>query len=150
MIVMNLRKSRERLDFTQTQIAEILERDPSTVSGWENGKDTIPLLKLIEYANEFDLSLDYLFGIKNKNTKYKPLKIDSYRLSLNLRKLREKNHMTQEEVASKLNTTQSTYSGYERNETLIKTTFLYNLTKIYKPFSIDKLLEREKVEEKHN
>ena len=33
------------------------------VSGWETGKDTIPLKRLIKYANHYNLSLDYLFGL---------------------------------------------------------------------------------------
>ena len=41
--------------------------DNTTISGWETGKDTIPLEKLVRYANEFNLSLDYLFGIISRN-----------------------------------------------------------------------------------
>lgn len=144
MIIKNFKKSRERLDITQTKVAEILGRNPSTISGWEIGKDTIPLIKLIEYANAFGLSLDYLFGITTKNTKYKPLKVDLKILGKNLKALRIQNHLTQKKIATKLNTTQSTYSGYERGERLIKTSFLYNLTKIYDSLSIDELFEREK------
>ncbi len=145
MIVKNLRKSRENLDIKQKDIATFYNVNYSTVSGWETGKDTIPLKRLIKYANEYNFSLDYLFGITNYNTLYLPLDIDLELIANNLRKIRKENQLTQEYVASKLNTTQASYAHYENAINLIPTTFLYNLTKIYKDkFSIDELLGRKK------
>ena len=144
MVVKNLRDSRELLDLTQVDIGKIFNVAHSTVSGWETGKDTIPIRRLIEYANRFDLSLDYLFGLTRHNTKYKPLDIDLELIAKNLRIIRKKNKLTQIELAKKLNTNQASYSHYENARNIIPTTFLYNLTKIYKPFSIDELLGRKK------
>ena len=76
MIVKNLRQSRENLDIKQKDVAEYLKVNFTTVSGWETGKDTIPLKRLIEYANHYNYSLDYLFGITKDNTSYYPLTID--------------------------------------------------------------------------
>lgn len=144
MVIKNFKESRELLDIKQKDIAEYFNIHFSTVSGWETGKDTIPLERLIEYSNHFGFSLDYLFGITNFNLKYKPLIIDLELISKNLRLLRKHNKMTQAEVAAKINTTQASYAHYENAVNLIPTTFLYNLTKIYKPFSIDELLGRKK------
>lgn len=144
MVIKNFKESRELLDIKQKDIAEYFNIHFSTVSGWETGKDTIPLERLIEYSNHFGFSLDYLFGITNFNLKYKPLIIDLELISKNLRLLRKHNKMTQAEVADKINTTQASYAHYENAVNLIPTTFLYNLTKIYKPFSIDELLGRKK------
>lgn len=49
MIVKNLRESREMLDIKQKDVAKIFNVNFSTVSGWETGKDTIPLKRLIDY-----------------------------------------------------------------------------------------------------
>lgn len=145
MIVKNFKESREILDIKQKDIAEYFNVNFSTVSGWETGKDTIPLRRLIEYANHYNYSLDYLFGItRDSNNKYLPLEIDLELIATNLRKIRKKHNLTQEEVAKKLNTTQASYAHYELAQNLIPTAFLYNLTKIYKPFSIDQLLGRKK------
>ena len=145
MIVKNFKESREILDIKQKDIADYFNVNFSTVSGWETGKDTIPLRRLIEYANHYNYSLDYLFGItRNSNNKYLPLKIDLEIIATNLRKIRKKHNLTQEEVAKKLNTTQASYAHYELAQNLIPTAFLYNLTKVYKPFSIDQLLGRKK------
>ena len=145
MIVKNFKESREILDIKQKDIADYFNVNFSTVSGWETGKDTIPLRRLIGYANHYNYSLDYLFGItRDSNNKYLPLKIDLEIIATNLRKIRKKHNLTQEEVAKKLNTTQASYAHYELAQNLIPTAFLYNLIKVYKPFSIDQLLGRKK------
>ncbi|MCI8461288.1 MAG: transcriptional regulator, partial [Bacilli bacterium] len=109
----------------------------STVSGWETGKDTIPIERLIDYANEYNYSLDYLFGLIAENEEYYPLDLDLELLATNLTNLRLKNKCTQSWIAQKLNTVQSAYSHYENAINIIPTTFLFGLTKIYETFSID-------------
>lgn len=144
LIIKNLRESRELLDIKQKDIAELFKVNFSTVSGWETGKDTIPIKRLIAYANHFNYSLDYLFGLTRHNIEYLPLKIDLEVIAKNLRIIRKKNKLTQAQLAKKMNTTQASYSHYENATNIIPTVFLYNLTKIYKPFSIDELLGRKK------
>ncbi|MEG1008213.1 MAG: helix-turn-helix transcriptional regulator [Clostridia bacterium] len=143
MILKNFKESREILDIKQKDIAEFFNINYSTVSGWETGKDTIPIRRLIEYANHYNFSLDYLFGLTRINKEYYPVTIDIEHVAKNLRLLRKQNQMTQEEVANKINTSQAAYAHYENNVNLIPTTFLYNLTQIYKPFSIDNLFGRK-------
>lgn len=145
MIVKNFKESRELLDLKQKDIAEEFNVNFTTVSGWETGKDTIPLERLVSYANRYNYSLDYLFGITRDNIEqYAPLVLDLEIIAKNLRTIRKKNNLTQEQVAKKINTTQAAYAHYENAINLIPTAFLYNLTEIYKPFSIDKLLGRKK------
>lgn len=137
MIVKNLRNSREDRELTETDIAEILDVDNSTVSGWETEKDVIPMERLIQYANKLEYSLDYLYGLSDENN-FKPIKIDKKRIGENLKNLRKINKMTQAEVVNKIGSGQPAYSHYERGRTLPSTLVLFGLTKIYKPFSIDK------------
>ena len=145
MIPKNFKSSREDLDLKQKDIADFFNLHFSTVSGWETGKDTIPIERLIDYANEYYLSLDYLFGIISKNQKYSPIELDLDALAKALTELRLRNNYTQVYVAKKLNTSQSAYSHYETATNIIPTTFIYGLTKIYKPFSIDELFGRKKI-----
>lgn len=144
MIVKNFRYSRESLDLKQKDLTNFFNVTPSTISGWEIGKDTIPLKHLIKYANEYSLSLDYLFGLKNENEIYKPLSIDLKSIGKNLRIIRKQNNLTQEEVAKILNTSASGYAHYENARNLIPTTFLYGLSKVYRNFSVDEILGRKK------
>lgn len=143
MILKNFKESREILDIKQKDIAEYFNVNFSTVSGWETGKDTIPIKRLIEYANHYQLSLDYLFGLARINKKYYPIKINIDLLAKNLRILRKNNKMTQEEIAKRINTSQAAYAHYENSVNIIPTTFLYSLTLVYKPFSIDELFGRK-------
>lgn len=144
MIIKNFKSSRENLDLKQKDLAEVFGIHYSTVSGWETGKDTIPIERLIDYANEYSLSLDYLFGIITTNKKYYPIKLDILQLAHNLTELRLKNKYTQVEVAKRLNTSQSAYSHYETATNVIPTAFIYGLTQIYRPFSIDELFGRKR------
>ena len=58
MIVKNFKESRELLDLKQKDIAEELKVNFTTVSGWETGKDTIPLERLVSYPHRYNYSLD--------------------------------------------------------------------------------------------
>jgi len=150
MYIKNLQKSREHLKFSQKELAKILGVNNSTLSGWETGKDTMPLKQLIKYANLFNFSIDYLFGInENKNKIYYPLKIELYVIGNNLKQIRKQNNFTLYNIAQKLNTSISTYWAYENGNILIPACFLFGLTKIYPNISLDKILGRkEKIQNK--
>lgn len=90
MIVKNFKYTREMLDIKQKDLTTLFKVTQSTISGWEIGKDTIPLRHLIEYANEYNLSLDYLFGLKSENEIYLPLTINLKTIGKNLRIIRKK------------------------------------------------------------
>ena len=144
MLVRNLRESREELDLKQKDIAAVLNVHFSTVSGWETGKDTIPLKQLIKYANKYNYSLDYLLGLTDKNIEYKDLKINLNTLATNLRKKRKQYGKTQQQIADIINTSQSSYAHYENARYLMPLNFLYNLSKIYNDLSVDEMLGRKK------
>ena len=148
MIVKNLRYSREQLDLKQKDLTELFNVTYSTISGWETGKDTIPLRQLIKYANKYNYSLDYLFGLKNDNEDYEPLEIDLNIIANNLKQIRKENKKTQQYIGDVLNTSSSAYAHYENARYLIPTSFLYNLSYVYKKFSIDKILGRKKIDRK--
>lgn len=143
-VVKNLKKSREDMELSQKYIASDLEVHYTTFNGWEKEQDLIPLKRLIQYANKYNYSLDYLFGLTLTNQKYLPLEIDLKVIATNLKNVRKKYKFTQKELADKLNTSQSTYSAYESGKVLISTIFLYGLINIYEYLSIDELLGRKK------
>ena len=47
MIPQNLKRTREELELKQKDLAKFFKLSPSTISGWEIGKDTIPIRRLI-------------------------------------------------------------------------------------------------------
>lgn len=145
MIVKRLKYTRESMDLKQKELTNLFGVRQSTISGWETGTDTIPLRQLIKYANEYNFSLDYLFGLKDYNETYESLTIDLNIIGKNLRIIRKQNGKTQQNIADILNTNASGYAHYENARNLIPTTFLFHLSLIYKNFSIDKILGRKKI-----
>ena len=144
MKVKRLRETRENLDLKQIDLTDLFGVTYSTISGWETGKDTIPLKQLIKYANKYNYSLDYLLGLTDKNIEYKELKINLNTLATNLRKKRKQYGKTQQQIADIINTSQSSYAHYENARYLMPLNFLYNLSKIYNDLSVDEMLGRKK------
>lgn len=135
---------REENEMTQEDVANILKVERSTYTGWETGKDTIPLTRLNDFCNYFNVSMDYVTGLTdNEACKYKISDIDIKIVSTNLRKIRQDNNLTQKDIFDYLNTTSSTYSAYETGKVLIKTSFVYSIAKKYN-YSIDWIVGKEK------
>ena len=145
MKVKRLRETRENLDLKQIDLTDLFGVTYSTISGWETGKDTIPLKQLIKYANKYNYSLDYLLGLTDKNIEYKDLKINLNTLATNLRKKRKQYGKTQQQIADIINTSQSSYAHYENARYLMPLNFLYNLSKIYNDLSVDEMLGRKRI-----
>ena len=131
---------REDKDLTQKQIAKILGVERSTYTGWETGKDTIPLRKLSQLCDFYNVSIDYITGLSNirsyniTNTNINPKDVGK-----RLKHLRLINNLKQKDIFTFLNTTSSTYSAYETGKVLIQTSFVYSIAKKYNA-SIDWIL----------
>lgn len=61
-----LRDMREDADLTQAQVAEMLGIAQTVYSRYERGFQTIPLGLLINLADRYEVSLDYLTGRTNQ------------------------------------------------------------------------------------
>lgn len=132
---------REDRELKQWQIAEELNVDQTTYSGWETGKDTIPLRKLYELSNYYKLSIDYIVGLfPKKQYIYTDDFIDPIIVGKNLKKLRAKNNLKQKDLIKMLNISPSSYSAYEKGQVLIQTSFIYEIAKKYDA-SIDEIIK---------
>ncbi len=60
-----IRDLREDADLTQKEIAEILHLHKTTYVRYETGEREIPLNIAVLLAKHYNVSLDYLAGIKN-------------------------------------------------------------------------------------
>ena len=61
-----LKKLRKENDEMQLDLAQILKVDTSMISLWENGKNYPEVKKLIEIAEHYGVSTDYLLGLDNR------------------------------------------------------------------------------------
>lgn len=51
MLNNNIKYCREELEMTQEELGYVFGVTGATVSGWENNNDTMPLPKMVKFAN---------------------------------------------------------------------------------------------------
>ena len=139
-----MKEIREEAGLKQKEVAEILGVTKGSYSMWECGSDTIPLKRLNQFCNYFDVSIDYVVGFNDKR-KYANAKPD-IKIKVtgeNLKKIRLKKDLTQTKIADELKINQPTWNRYENSKTLILTVVLVELAKKYH-YSIDKILGKDK------
>lgn len=61
-----IRDLREDMDLNQTQLAKMLNVSQSTYSRYENGQLDIPSEVLIILSRLYNVSVDYLLGLKDE------------------------------------------------------------------------------------
>ena len=110
-----MKEIRENAGLKQKDIAEAMNVSKGSYSMQECGTDTIPLKRLNQFCNYFDVSIDYVVGFNDKK-KYANQKPDIK---------------------------QPTWNRQENAKNLILTTTLYELAKKYH-YSIDKILGKDK------
>ena len=126
-----LKYIREEKELTQQQMADILGVKRSAYSLWEINKNTIPLTKLVDFCNKFNVSLDYITGLSDKRRKLiTPIEFNLEKVGKKIKIIRKDLNLTQEKLAKIFNTTHSGISAYENGKTIIPTIFLIEFAKI--------------------
>lgn len=129
----NLKYVREELEMTQEELGLVFGVKGSTIAGWENNNDSIPLSKLVKYANNYNYSLDYLTGLSRTNNYIGKFdKLDKVKIGKKLKETRNKIGLSQQQIADECMISQSTYSGYESGNYLITALVLYTICKNHK------------------
>lgn len=73
-------------------------------------------------------TLDYAIELTDKKEYLKEkIKINISLIENNIKNLRLKQNLSQKEFAKSINTTESVISAYEKDHTLIQTSFLYDI-----------------------
>ena len=138
-----LKGIREENDIKQKDIAKELNVSQPNYARWESKAKIIPLEKLNELCNYFEINMDYIVGFsKNRIKMLNNNRLDRKIIGQNIKKIRLDNNITQKELATMLNTTQSVISAYEAGNTLILTAFAIELCLKYH-VSLDKLCNRK-------
>ena len=134
---------REEHDIRQKDIAKKLNVSQPNYARWESKAKIIPLEKLNELCNYFEINMDYIIGISKEKIKMQNNNVlDKKIIGKNIKKLRLDNDLTQKDLAVMLHTTQSVISAYEAGKTLILTAFAIELCLKYH-VSLDKLCNRK-------
>ena len=137
-----LRDIREENDLTQNDMAKILSVSRPNYTRWETKAKIIPLKKLNQFCNHFNISMDYATGLsKQKNLKFNK-ELNKNIIANRIKQIRKENNITQIELANMLNTNQSVISAYEAGKTLILTAFAIEICNKFN-ISIDWLCGRK-------
>lgn len=126
----NLKYIREYMEMTQKELGSVFNVAESTYSGWETGRDVIPLKHLYKFSLKYGYSMDYLLKLNSKNVKYDKIdSIDRKMVGEKLKKIRKDLNLTQQQIADECMISQTTYSNYELGNNLISTMSLYTICK---------------------
>lgn len=121
---------REYKDLSQIKLANYLGITQQTYSLWEKGTKIIPLKHLNSLSNFYEISMDYIVGLKDEKNNsgiIKLTELNKNEIGSRIKKIREDNNLTLRDLAKELNTTSSTISAYETGKTLILTAFAYQI-----------------------
>ena len=123
---------RENNNLTQKDMTKILNIGKSTYGRWETDEVLIPLKHLNNLCNYFDVSMDYMIGLTDKNN-YNIVnkKLNNVLIGKRIKQFRQEQGLTQANLANELNTAQSVISAYENGKTRILTAFAYEIVKKY-------------------
>ena len=64
---LRLKESRKTANLTQAEVAKILLMPQQQYSRFENGKYELNYSQIVELCKLYDISCDYLFGLKNSD-----------------------------------------------------------------------------------
>lgn len=125
---LRLGEIREKYDLSQRKTASKLKISKSYYNYFETGERIIPLVRLNDFSNLFNVDFDYALGLSKHNIVTKKIKkLDRKLIGIRIKEVRRKRGLTQNALANLLNTSQSTISSYEHGKTIILTAFLYEM-----------------------
>ena len=140
---MNLKNKLKELrienKLNQSQVAQAINISRVQYNQYENNYYCIPIKHLVNVSTYYNVSIDYILNLNNIKKYPDFQKIDNIKAGERLRQFRKENKLTQEKLASILNTTFSNIAFYEKGRNLIATPFLYEICKKYN-ISADYLL----------
>lgn len=123
-------------DFTQVEMAKILNCPQSTYNRYENGKVEFPANVVIKISEVLNVSCDYLLGMSNVKGVFYGVQCS---IAQRLYIARRNAYMTQEQIASILICPREVYIRYESGKRTCPLEMITTLAKYYK-VSCDYLL----------
>ncbi len=133
---------RKEKNWTQKDMAELINIHRGRYNQYETELDIIPIEHLNTICNFFNVSLDYVFGFVNaSNYGENNYVIDKKLAGRHLKDFRKNEHITQKQLGEIPNVNQSVIAKYENGINLIPTAFLYAICDIF-GVSADYLLGR--------
>lgn len=123
---------REDNFYTQEYVADMINLTRSAYSKYELNIRSVPLDVLFRIASLYEVSIDYICGIKDKReVKVYSNEFNYQKLTDNLIRIRKEKGYSQEDLSKKVSSAQNTISEYENGTRKVSIEFLILLSKIY-------------------
>lgn len=116
------KKIRTEKNISQDKLAVAIEYSQSAIALWEAGNREPSVDAVVNFANYFNLSVDYLLGLSNDKQPFDKAIVSSF--ADRLKELRLESELTQDELAEKTGISQSSIAAWEVGKTLPKLTLL--------------------------
>ena len=140
MNIEKLRDLRENLELTMQDFSQKMNIAKSSYSLWEEGIERIPLERLIDIVDFYNVSIDYLVDNTTIHQYHNSQKnFNKKKLKENLKQIRKELKYTQQEFANKLNLNRTTIINYEKGLTIPLLDHLLYISKNFN-ISIDYIL----------
>ena len=129
---MRLKTIRKINNYTQKDIADILDVTQRTYSKYETRELTLKIEQLIILRNFYKVSTDYLLGLVDRDKKPVSVqKLNYDKFINNLKYYRYENDYSQKDLAKLLNCSASIISMIENKNSVVQIDMLISLAKIY-------------------
>ncbi len=117
---------------SQREVAEAIGLKRSAYNQYEQQYDIIPVKRLSQIADYFNVSIDYILGLSNlKSYSHLNKGINQELSQKRLKEFRKNQKLTQDKLAKIINADQSVIANIERGRNLIATPFLYDICTKY-------------------
>lgn len=136
-----LRDTRLYYGYKQTEIAKVLGIGKNAYCEYEHYKRVIPLKRLVQLANFYEINIDYLLGLTDLKIEIKPMNLDLQVIGDRLLEIRETNDLSVSGLAKALNIHASLIYYLQSGKRLISTSVCYDIAKKF-DLSVDYLLGR--------
>ena len=126
-----LKELREKKNLTQEKVSNDLNINRVQYCQYENDYFNVPIKHLINIAQYYQVSIDYLFDLTNEEKDHYKSNVNIKIAGNRLKEFRKENKMTQKKLALILNTTYSNIAFYDKGRNFIATPFLYQICHKY-------------------
>ena len=136
-----IKQLRLQNQMTQSDLAKKLDCTDGAIRGWESERREMDFSTLNKMAKIFNVTTDYILGTDEHSNKNNGENMGNNILGENIRRLRIKNKMTQNDLSKKMNKAESTIGMWEQGRRELDYDSLKDLASLF-DVSIDFLLGR--------
>lgn len=137
-----VKELREENGMKQSELGKLLNVQDAAISKYESGDIPLTGEKIIQLAEYFGVSTDYLLGLEDiMETNEKSNEI-VHRTGQNIKNLRERKGLTQQELAVRVDVAQSTVANWESGRREPDINILIRIAKLFN-VTLDELVMKE-------